>query len=471
MQATLNKIPDRYLIGFSLLFGMAYFGYYIITMDWVNGGGDSYNHFLFAHYAPQHPELLLHHWAKPLFTLLLVPFAMGSIKGAEVFNVLLATGCGLMVFGMARKLGYRNGWLALLLLLFSPIVYIHVFSALTEPLGAFILTLGLYLTLDKKYIWGAVVLSFLPIVRTETFIFVPIWITYFLLVRQWKAIPFLASGFVIYSLVGGWYYGDWLWLINQNPYQGAADIYHSGSLMHFADSYQHITQLPLGLLMLIGIVALLPWKGKASWSQPKFWFEWQVIFIAFGYFSAHSVVWWLGIGGSAGLIRVMLVIAPLLVLLGIKGFDILSAPLKKDWMVKVFGLAIIALLLYYDMRQYRLPQQLHPEDELVQSLLPKAQEWKTEDNRVYYAHPVIPYFMELNPYDKSETMNLIENGGAMLGEFQPGDVFIWDSHFCPNEVRLTDNHMLVEFGLTLTETYEKTWEPDGKFEIRIYRKE
>ena len=45
------------------------------TIFYFNGTGDSGDspmHYLFAKYAPKHPELYFDHWAKPLFVLLAV---------------------------------------------------------------------------------------------------------------------------------------------------------------------------------------------------------------------------------------------------------------------------------------------------------------------------------------------------------------------------------------------------------------
>ena len=50
----------------------------------------SYYDYLFARYAPQHPELFFHHWAKPLFVLLSCPFAQFGFIGVKVFNFIVS---------------------------------------------------------------------------------------------------------------------------------------------------------------------------------------------------------------------------------------------------------------------------------------------------------------------------------------------------------------------------------------------
>ncbi len=77
------------------LFTIGYWVISIFIVFYFNGTGneaDSINHFLYAHYAPPHPELYLNHWAKPLFTLLASPFAQFGFIGIKLFNILCAYG-------------------------------------------------------------------------------------------------------------------------------------------------------------------------------------------------------------------------------------------------------------------------------------------------------------------------------------------------------------------------------------------
>jgi len=55
-----------------------------------------------------------------------------------------------------------------------------------------------------------------------------------LLRGKWLVIPLLAFGTLVYSIVGWFYYGDFFWVANQNPYTGHnADLYGSGELLHY----------------------------------------------------------------------------------------------------------------------------------------------------------------------------------------------------------------------------------------------
>ena len=65
----------------------------VLTIIFFNGtgdAGDSIYHYLFAKYAPIHPELFFYHWAKPVYVLLASPFAQFGFTGIKIFNALVS---------------------------------------------------------------------------------------------------------------------------------------------------------------------------------------------------------------------------------------------------------------------------------------------------------------------------------------------------------------------------------------------
>ncbi len=106
------------------------------------GGQDSWNHYLYARWAPQHPLLLLDQWGKPFFTLLALPFAQFGIKGVLLLNHLSVLATAWLAYLTARKIGMRNPWMAIFLFAWQPIVLANVHSALTEPSNALVLVLA-----------------------------------------------------------------------------------------------------------------------------------------------------------------------------------------------------------------------------------------------------------------------------------------------------------------------------------------
>lgn len=70
-----------------------------------------------------------------------------------------------------------------------------------------------------------------------------------------------------------------------------------------------------------------------------------ILLIIAGYFSAHSIVWWLGIGGSLGLLRVMVLIIPLIAIIGVLGLNKVANFLPEKLQI-VFYLSFGWIVIY-----------------------------------------------------------------------------------------------------------------------------
>ena len=165
-------------------------------------GGDSYMHYLIAHWSFEYPYLFFDHWGKPLFTIFSAPFAQFGFKGSVTFNILVAIGSGVLVTQSAKEMGAKFSWLGLLMTVFTPLFFVISFSSLTEILFAFTLVLSIYLFVIQKFDWSAIVISFIPFARTEGVIFLPLFALIFILLKNYKSVFALVTGFVVMSLVG-----------------------------------------------------------------------------------------------------------------------------------------------------------------------------------------------------------------------------------------------------------------------------
>ena len=89
--------------------------------DGLLEGGDSIQHYQIARYSWSDPELLLHHWGKPLFTLFASPFAQLGHWGMSLFNAccVLATAWAADVF--LRRIGGLARWMFVPSLMLVPV--------------------------------------------------------------------------------------------------------------------------------------------------------------------------------------------------------------------------------------------------------------------------------------------------------------------------------------------------------------
>ena len=182
------------------------------------GGQDSWNHYLYARWAVQHPALLLDQWGKPFFTLLALPFAQLGIGAVLLLNHLCVLGTAWLSYLTARKLGMKNPWMVIFLFAWQPIVLANVHSALTEPSNALVLVWICYLFAGNRWKTATIVASFLPVIRSEGFVLLGAIGVFLVLRNRWKYLPWASVGVLTYGVVGAIVSKQWNWLIVKNPY-------------------------------------------------------------------------------------------------------------------------------------------------------------------------------------------------------------------------------------------------------------
>jgi hypothetical protein len=410
------------------------------------GGADDISHYKYSRYAFKHPELFLDTWGKPLFTMLMAPFAQFGHNGVKVFNILLGLGAALLTFFTAKKLNYKYPVLALFLLVFAPLYTVVMISGLTEILFSFILILGIYLFFKNRSIWSCIVISLLPFVRTEGFIIFPLFLLAYLLNGKWKAIPFILTGFVFFSFIGSFHYGDFFWLINNNPYTGeASDIYGSGALFHFVNKYRLIFGLPLLVLILAGMM-YIPVYFFSSRKEKRYPYLNEVLvgFLPFFiYFAAHSYVWWQGVGNSGGSIKVMAAVLPSAALLALFGWNGLMRWLPLSKSIKITLAVMLSLLMIFtSFKAHKIPVELGR----TQQILKGAAKWLKgsayTDSKLYYWDPYWWVFLEMDPTDRGKISQYIPDALQPQNHIKPGSLVLWDAHFAANEGQVRLNSLM-----------------------------
>lgn len=406
-----------------------------------HGGEDSFMHYLFARYVPQHPENLLDHWAKPLLTLLLAPFAQFGFIGAKIYNCIAAIVTAWYTYKTAQRIGLQTSMAAVILLLFAPLFFLCINSALTEITFAMVLAAGIYYIVSYRYLAAAIIVSFLPFARTEGFIILPIIGLYYLWQKKYTTFFFLGFGLVVYSIVGYFHYGDLLWVFTKNPYAGRNGVYGSGYFWHFADGYRDIIGNPQKWLFIIGFISFLLALNRASKSgggiakTNENFRQWLLIIAcAMAYFFAHSTVWYLGIQGSAGLLRVMAGILPLLVLVSNRGLEVIykSIPINVNLRLAVV-FTILFFVVEYPLKRYHLPVELGAEE----TMLYKAGDWyKTTpyykgDQKVFYFAPTVGIAFDIDPFDFDQRDFL--HNAKQSENVAKGSIVVYDTHFGPQE--------------------------------------
>ncbi|HEX7410898.1 MAG TPA: hypothetical protein VF298_02035 [Bacteroidales bacterium] len=440
----------------------------LVVLTWLSNGvytgGDNINHYHIAHYSWKYPHLLLDHWGKPLFTLFSSPFAYFGFFGARMFNILAGITAAWLAYLTMSRIGYRNAYLVIIFVIFAPLYFMMQMTSLTEILFSLVLVLSVYLYFTDRFLLSAIVLSFLPLARTEGIILLPIFALAYLLQRKWWAVPLLGTGFLVYSFAGMSYYHDFLWLIHQNPYTGASDIYGSGSLLHFAEDTKFISGLPLAFLMLAGIL-VLGWQAVKSSRVDRrkalniFW----IIFMPYVvYFIFHSILWWKGMGGSLGLTRVIAAVLPLACMISFIGYNAVAKLLSFSRVAEIiFMLAVVFIIIRTTFAVNNVPVKL----DSVEIVLKESADFVKTENKsgemIYYYDPMECFLLELDPYDASKSRMLLFDGGLHMESLADNSLLIWDAHFGPNEGQVPIDTLLKQSHLKLL----KVLRPDQPFTV------
>lgn len=436
------------------------------------GGADSYVHYRISRYAYKYPHLFLDLWGKPVFNILSSPFSRFGFTGIKIFNVIVALMTSWFVFDISGIFKWRARYMSVLMLLYAPIYFIIIPSALTEPLFGLVLVSAVWLFFKDRFIFSAIIISLIPFARNEGFVFFPLFLAAFILKKQYSAIPFIAFGFILFSFLGLPFYKDVFWIINQSGGGGDLGIYGTGPLFHYVRYIDDIIGYPVLLFFLAGLLwsSIKLFKNCSNIGQ-KHYFYLLVVGGFLVYFSAHSVVRWLWEGRSLGLIRVIAGIVPLGALVAMRGMDeILSLLSHRKFGTTAF-LAISGIVIVsYPFFKYPVPIGLNGEEQLIRQSCEWLKEKNFDKRLIYFYDPLIPHYLDKDPFDSGEVHELIDDRENPQNGIPPGSVVVWDAHFGPNEGQLPLDRLLNNDSFTLLSRFtpENPFKTLNGYDYEIY---
>lgn len=399
--------------------------------------GDGIQHHMIARHAWEHPTLFLHHWGKPLYTLFSSPFAQLGYWGGAVFNALCFIGTCWAADGLLRRMGLAARLLFPPVVLFAPVYGLQVFEGMTEIFFALLAMVALRFAMDQRPQLFAITVSFLPFSRPEYIAVWPFAILWLSWQRQWRALPWLFTGHVVFALLGALFLGDFFWAFHQDPYVGAEGIYGSGALDHF------VAQLPstLGGPLLVALILAIP---ASIWCYAKLPAERHGIqtMLLLGLMPAlavlviHSLLWWTGSKGSLGLTRVLATVVPLVVLFTILNLAmVIDAWTTKPWQRWCIAVPLVLLAPYFTVaalvEAQHLPVKANAQQVFLEEAGVRMAQLAKDAPHVYYLHPYLGYASGLDPFGE-QVRNHLPNA-AEMPTVEEGTLIVWDAHFGPNE--------------------------------------
>jgi hypothetical protein len=397
--------------------------------------GDSSSHYLISANAFRHFFLFTHHWGKPFFILVSSPFAAMGMEGMQVFNISCGLGAAWLAFLIAKKFGIKYAPYIIPLTLFAPAYYKCLPTGLTEPFFSLVLTAVVYLFLEKRFVLALLLLSFIPLVRTECILLLQVFGFCLLFYRRVYLAPLLLGGFVFYSIVGYFVYDDLAWLIHHNPYHGVSSYGH-GRLFHFVERSASTTGIAMAGAFCGGFLYIV-YRLFAAWEVEKRHAMMELILI-FGvsiiFVAAHSYLWWKGIMNSAGMLRVVAGIVPLVAIGAVQGGEGLIRLMKMPNRFAHIFMAISTIAIWnhtFRLDTYR--PKMSNEIRVLKEAVGFLKERKIETDKVFVTNPKAMVFLRIDPYGRKkypELYNLFDKNNP-AAELDPGSVIIWDSFFGP----------------------------------------
>lgn len=399
--------------------------------------GDGLAHFFIAQHVWQNPAELLNHWGKPLFTLFAAPFAYFGYKTYVCFNVLIYCSTLYVAFLVSKKLKFQSSLLLIYPLgLLTSLDYTgNILGGMTEVFFGFLVLLSCLLLIQKRWIWFAVLVSFLPFSRSEGQIMIPLALLVLVYFKAWKAIPFLFFGFLMYACVGFFALGEFWWYFTQNPYTGASEIYGHGSWMHYINFwYVHLGVFGLALLILVLPSFFYVIAHKKIDSSRILAFCYLGV-IYFGILFTHMVLWAYGKNGALGLTRLAIHGWPGLLLGSLWVLDsvIVKLHFKKAfaWFSIAFCVYLAVYFPFIDDKPF--PKIAQPDERAVLDATDFTERLSVANkiNRVYYYHPLVALAAGVNLKDTLGVyiQKSFENFESDFRSIQSNDLIILDAHF------------------------------------------
>jgi len=443
-----SQKTDLYIFRFLLVISAIVLGYIAIFSKVHYTGSESIYHFFHAKAIFQHPEIMINHWGKPLFIILSAPFSYFGETGAKLFNVVVMLLSAYFAFKIGKKLGFKYAFPAVFLVIFAPVYLPFAQSALTEPLFGLVALVGAYLFLNQKYIASAIVISFIIFARSEGMMFILIYAFAYILKKEYKSIPFLFFGFILYGFLGILFNHGFFWYYYDYPYNGAVDIYGKGPFWNYFIHQKNITGTPFSVYIFGGFILLLIKvlrKPLSIFKGNNLVLNVLIVLPSLVYIFAHSYLWYKGLGSSLGLHRIVGAVFPLLAILALFGMDKLVVLLEK---IPKYGKQIsIIVLLVFGLIMIKNTYRNRSEVILIQpdvkeKLILKSIDYIEENNLdtrklyVYQAHFIAKFDGDHFDGNNSKVQGGISNPKQPESCTKKDDIIVWDGHVSPNEGRL-----------------------------------
>ncbi|MCB0011579.1 MAG: hypothetical protein KDE34_06750 [Anaerolineales bacterium] len=375
---------------------------------------DELAHYFISRDAWQQPELLLSMWGRPVRNIVYWLPAIGGLKAARVFSVIL-TG---LTIGIATEIGRLIGvqrlYLIPLFIWFQPWVSAISFAVLPQIPFALILAGGVLLALKKKDGAASIAFGLLPLTRHEGLALLGLWLLYLFWKRSWRNVALAFLPLLLFNLVFFLVEREAAFAIYFNT--APTDRYGSGTWLHYIRPLPKYVGFPVLLLSLPAIFPLA--KNRSG----------VAVFLPYlAYLFTHTVIYRFGLFASGGYQLFLLPMAPAFGLAAALGLEQLLAASQRfarpananSWAIIRTSFLLICAILAVVAGLSTRPLPLDDEGVALQNATNWLSESDLDQTSVIASHVWFEYF-----YD-GDSSGLT----TPAADLQPGTIVVWDQHY------------------------------------------
>ena len=375
---------------------------------------DSITHYQYSRYAFQHPYLYKDLGQGPFYTLISSVFAhFFGMNGIMLFNLVCAGAAGFLSYKVAEKLGVANAQACVIFTMFCPVFFVNIGTCHSEMLFSVVFITGIYMLLCRLPMVAAGVISLLPLIKPEGVYLLSLVLLCLVFLKQYKAIPFLAAGFIFASIAGVSFNVGSLVIVSTVLPGNINNHFNIQKLLQLMWGY------PLAIAFTIGLVPAVRFISRSS-STDKEEGRYNSIVLFMTGFSVVCVfvfdcLLWPNFQFVKTIVdqrvntqaqyMALVEVAPLLAIIALMGINwLLSfqtiAPKINRYILLFLGsqIVVIPFIVYHFPEELSNPQRLAKD----------AGAWAKGGGAdiVYYTNPMMPYAMNIDPFDTVKVRKL-----------------------------------------------------------------
>ncbi len=270
---------------------------------------DNIGRYFMAQAALDKPEYFINMWGRPLAILFFMLPAQAGYWFCAAATALLTLGTCYFIYRTAVITKAGQPWLSVIFLFFQPLFLITSFSLCTEPLAAFLLSVGLYYYYKESWKTAAIALAFMPLARTELVLLLPLFAVMIIRKKQWLAFLLMGTGLALFQIAGMAMTGDTLFLLTASKSFGHG-FYQNGPFAHYFERFIFIVGPVVFVFIILQLIADARAKQFSVLNS-------SLILM----FAVHVYLYWKGNVASIGFLRHFVAVSPVMALLALQGFN------------------------------------------------------------------------------------------------------------------------------------------------------